>query len=107
PLGEMEGAPLRVFVVDVRDLERCLEGVAHLHAEPLIEGGVDIERGDEEKHHRGHDGQSEEAQNQLGFELGAEQALSPLEEKLREVPEDEENQHREQDQVEVDDPEKE
>jgi hypothetical protein len=97
----VEGAARLVLVVNLGHHEGLLQGALDLNAEPVLDAAGDELDGDEEQDDGGHESQGNEGQDQLGFQLGPQDLLLPLEDQLDHVPQDEEHQEEKEEDVEA------
>jgi hypothetical protein len=99
---EAERRAREILVVGVRDLERALEGVLHLTVEPPFDRVLDEDERDQEEERRGQEGDRDERADEPRPEMRAHDAPAPLEDELRDVPPDQEDEENEEDEVEID-----
>jgi hypothetical protein len=98
----MESIAGLVLVIDLGHYERLLEGAFHLDAEPAFDAAGDKLRGDEKKKGGGHKGKGNKGHHQFGLELGPQDFLLPLKDQFDYVPQDEEYQKNQQENVKTD-----
>src|SRR5581483_6029214 len=99
---EAERRAREVLVVRVRDLERTLERVLDLAVEPPLDRVADEDERHEEEERRGKQRDRDERADEPRPQVRAHDAPPALEDQLRDVPADEEDEQDEEDQVQVD-----
>ena len=102
-LCEEEGVLRLALVVGSRHGERPFQGPLHLHVHPHLDAAGNKRPGHIEEDSGRDERQQHEGGNELVPQAGTQDSPSPLEDQLDHVPDDQEDQQKDQDDVDVDD----